>query len=73
MQTLFYIDHRVEFNDKDNLGKSPLNVFDKFHSEFQIKSNEYQDRNNFLVHKKCVTHDERFFGGEPGEFEFFNL
>ena len=58
--TIYQTEADVEFGNPELVGKSPLHISDKFHSQFQLNIGEYRDNNNYFQYNKVITEDNRF-------------
>ena len=50
-----------ELGKKDNLGKSPIHLQNKLHSQFSLKHGKYRDNNNYITYNTIFTQDNRFW------------
>ena len=73
MASFYIIEDNIELSNRSQYGSSPLKAYEKFHSQFQLKLNQYRDNNNFLQYNHVETNDNRIVNLHPGEFDFLNI
>lgn len=71
--TLHYLEGNVEFGNPENIGKGAVRILDAFHSQFQLKTAEYRDNNNFLKYNSVLTFDDVVLPYIYGTEKFFKL
>jgi type II secretory pathway component PulC len=54
---MFILDEMVEFSDQ--IGVRPIQTVNKFHSQFQLKSDKYRDNNNFIKYNLVTSSNSR--------------
>ena len=74
MFTVFYVKEDAVLGNHDYMDVRPVLSQDAFHSQFRLKLNEYRDNNNYFVHNKISTNDNRLWPYRlPNQFQYLSL
>ena len=71
--TMYVLEETIAFGQKENIGKKPISVTDKFHSQFQLNRLKYKDNNNFIQFNDVEADDDIAGWRAPNKFYFLNF